>query len=487
MNRSIGSMLVATFVLRVSTSITGGMLVFFVDDLTRHHGGGPRAISFLTGGFYATELVGAIAFGILADRYGRKVIMLLGPIFGAIAVFLTGLTTHMPTLFVTRLLEGSSTAASIPSTLGFIAAETAHDEKLRGRVVSLFEFVSLGGMLAVGPALSGILWDLYGRPAFFLNCGLYLVALALYAYGVSEVAPDRRKGLAPHAHAAETAAASAPALTDTPVPANAPAARRAAARSGAARYIKMATNRKVLLFAPTWLAINAILGLWALQAPLLLKGNVYSPDQFLMRGISATAIGFGEAVLAVVFGAGLLFWGMVYARFRRTTMLLMGVGAFVAMTVDILAINHLGGTSNMVLGALLGVGVVALFVMSGATPAALGLLADVSEGFEEDRSAIMGLYSVFLGIGQVIGAIVGGIAASWKGIDGLVVATVGLLVIGLAALLNLRAQEGQFVVAALSGEGSAGPAAFAGGPRDRLGGVGSGRPHPVEAPAKEER
>jgi predicted MFS family arabinose efflux permease len=99
----------------------------------------------------------------------------------------------------------------------------------------------------------------------------------------------------------------------------------------------------------------------------------------------------------------------------------------------------------------------------------------------------MGLYSVFLGIGQVIGAIVGGIAASWKGIDGLVVATVGLLVIGMAALLNLRAQEGQFVVAALSGQGSAGPAAFAGGPRDRLGGVGSGRPHPVEAPAKEER
>ena len=100
-------------------------------------------------------------------------------------------------------------------------------------------------------------------------------------------------------------------------------------------------------------------------------------------------------------------------------MLLMGVGAFVVMAVDVLAINHLGGTSTSLLVALGAVAVVALFVMSGATPAALGLLADVSEGFEEDRSAIMGLYSVFLGIGQVIGAVVGGIAASWKGIDGL--------------------------------------------------------------------
>jgi MFS family permease len=420
MNRSIGSMLLATFVLRVSTSITGGMLVYLVDDMTRNQGTGPRAISLLTGGFYATELTGAILFGVLADRYGRKVIMLLGPIFGGVAVAMTGMTTQMPVLFVTRLLEGSSTAASIPSTLGFIAAETAHDERLRGRVVSLFELVSLGGMLAVGPALAGILWDAFGRPAFFLNCGFYAVALGLYAYGVHEVPRSRQADLMPAAPAGKSP-------------------------SGVSRYLRMAMNRKVLLFAPTWLAINAILGLWALQAPLLLKGNVHDPSQFLMRGISATSIGLGEAVLAVVFGAGILFWGLVYARFRRTTMLLLGVGAFVVMTFDILAINHFGGTSASVLAGLGAVAVLSLFVMSGATPAALGLLADVSEGFEADRSAIMGLYSVFLGVGQVVGAILGGLAASWKGIDGLIVATAGLLVIGIIALLNLRAHEGATV------------------------------------------
>jgi predicted MFS family arabinose efflux permease len=104
---------------------------------------------------------------------------------------------------------------------------------------------------------------------------------------------------------------------------------------------------------------------------------------------------------------------------------------------------------------LVGVAAIAIFVMSGATPAALGLLADVSEGFEEDRSAIMGLYSVFLGVGQVIGAIVGGIAATWKGIDGLVVATAGLLVVGIVALLNLRNQEGAVLVGELeAGRGS---------------------------------
>jgi MFS family permease len=467
MNRSIASMLVATFVLRVSTAITGGMLVFLVDQLTREHGSGPHAIAFLTGGFYATELTGAIVFGVLADRYGRKVIMLLGPVFGSVAVFMTGLTTHLPTLFVTRLLEGGSTAASVPSTLGFIAAETAHDEKLRGRVVALFEFVSLGGMLAVGPALSGVLWDLYGRPAFFLNCVLYLVALGLYAYGVTEVPRERQADLA-----------SSP-------------GHRTRARDEAARYLRIATNRKVLLFAPTWLAINAILGLWAIQAPLLLKGNIQDSSQFLMQGVSATSIGLGEAVLAVVFGGGLLFWGVVYARFRRTTMLLLGVGAFVAMTVDVLAINHFGGMSEFLLAGLAGVAIVCLFVMSGATPAALGLLADVSEGFEEDRSAIMGLYSVFLGIGQVIGAILGGISAGWKGIDGLIIATAGLLAIGLAALLNLRGHEGAFARAALEGGDPGGDlvtsaTSLGDALRDTLEATGR-LPRPLDAPAKEER
>ncbi len=423
-------MLLATFVLRVSTAITGGMLVFLVDQLTRGSGTGSRDIAFLHGGFYATELTGAIAFGVLADRYGRKLVMLLGPLFGAVAVALTGITIHVPVLFVTRLLEGGSTAASIPSTLGFIAAETAHDEKLRGRVVSLFELVSLGGMLAVGPALSGVLWDAFGRPAFFLNCGFYIVALALYAYGVSEVPRER---------AADLGGGTA----------------KRGARGGAElrRYWKMATSRSVLLFAPTWLAINAILGLWASQAPLLLRGNKVDPSQFLMQGVSASAIGIGEAVFAVFFGAGLLFWGAVYARFRRTTMLLLGVGAFAVMAVDVVLINHSGGQSLALLGLLGGIGIVALFVLSGATPAALGLLADVSEGFDEDRSAIMGLYSVFLGLGQVIGALVGGLAATWNGIDGLAVATGVLLVIGITALLRLRANEALFAAVSATAAG----------------------------------
>ena len=123
--------------------------------------------------------------------------------------------------------------------------------------------------------------------------------------------------------------------------------------------------------------------------------------------------------------------------------------------------------------------------MSGATPAALGLLADVSEGFEEDRSAIMGLYSVFLGLGQVIGAVVGGIAATWKGIDGMLLATAGLLAVGIVALARLRASESTLLLDAL--RAPAAPASMRPSIRDTLSRTGGGRPRSSGAAAEAEQ
>ena len=82
-----------------------------------------------------------------------------------------------------------------------------------------------------------------------------------------------------------------------------------------------------------------------------------------------------------------------------------------------------------------------LFVLAGATPAALGLLADTSEAHPADRGAIMGLYSVFLALGQIIGSLLGGTAAEIRGIDGILIGTLILLAVALAPLSRLRAVE----------------------------------------------
>jgi predicted MFS family arabinose efflux permease len=53
----------------------------------------------------------------------------------------------------------------------------------------------------------------------------------------------------------------------------------------------------------------------------------------------------------------------------------------------------------------------------------------------------MGLYSVFLAIGQIAGSLIGGLAAELRGIDGLLVATLALLGVALLPLSRLRRVE----------------------------------------------
>jgi predicted MFS family arabinose efflux permease len=68
----------------------------------------------------------------------------------------------------------------------------------------------------------------------------------------------------------------------------------------------------------------------------------------------------------------------------------------------------------------------------------------MSEAFPDDRGAIMGLYSVFLAIGQITGALIGGIASEQFAFDGILLATLLLLGVALAPLFRLRNYEHHF-------------------------------------------
>jgi MFS family permease len=65
----------------------------------------------------------------------------------------------------------------------------------------------------------------------------------------------------------------------------------------------------------------------------------------------------------------------------------------------------------------------------------------VTESYPDDRGAIMGLYSVFLGLGQITGSLVGGVSAQVLGLDGIFIASLVLLGIALIPLSHLRGYE----------------------------------------------
>ena len=416
--RSVSSVLVGTLTLRFSTGLTGAMLVYYLADLPRHGGEHVSSITIavFTASFFAAELILSPLFGPLADRFGYHRIMQLGPAFGAAAVILTGITTNLWLLGGTRWLEGASTAASVPSILGFLAIATMGDEGLRGKAVARFEAATLAG-LGIGIVVAGPLWTLLHRDAFFVNALVYGVSWAIYRFGVS----DPRAEHGGHEHEQ---------------------------RTSLARYLEILSGAHVWLLAPTWIAVNAAIGLWTSQSifQLVRPRDPRFIEQRLMSGASPLLVSAGLAVGMLVFFAGLVYWGNRFKRLRRTTIIFYGLGGGAVLVAAALAINHGAGLPVLVTAVLIVPVVGGLFVLAGATPAALGLLADMSEPYPRDRGAIMGLYSVFLGIGQIAGSLVGGVAADLRGIDGLLVATVAMLAVAALPLWRLRGVEHRLAI-----------------------------------------
>ena len=186
-------------------------------------------------------------------------------------------------------------------------------------------------------------------------------------------------------------------------------------------------RRGVWLLAPTWIAVNAFVGVWTSQSifQLVQKPRPGFEAQLLMGGFAPAQVSIGLAVWLVVFFAGLLYWGNRFKRFRRTTIIAIGIGGGLIQQGALYALNHSASWGMPAQAGLALVAAAGLFVLAGATPAALGLLADISESHPADRGAIMGLYSVFLALGQITGSLIGGGAAQWAGIDGLMVAGSG--------------------------------------------------------------
>jgi MFS family permease len=413
LGRSLTAVLFGTFTLRFSTGLTGAMLVYYLAELPRHGGQDvdPLVVGALSAAFFVAELALSPPFGVLSDHWGQRPVMQLGPGFGAVAVILTGLTTSIPLLGVTRLLEGGSTAASVPSILGYIARATADDEPLRGRIVARFELATLAG-LGIGMVAAGPLFQAVGPVAFFINAGLYGGSWLVYRFRVLELPAPLR------------------AVTATQ-------------HYGLRRYWKVLTSSHVWLLAPTWIAVNAAIGLWTSQSifQLVKQPDPRFADQLLMGGFSPLQVSVGLGIGLLVFFAGILYWGGRFKNMRRTTILFYGVGGGMVAVACAYVVNHSAGQpAALQPGMVVGVGV-GLFVLAGATPAALGLLADISESYPNDRGAIMGLYSVFLALGQITGSLIGGEAAHLDGIDGILVATLVLVTIALLPLYQLRSFE----------------------------------------------
>jgi MFS family permease len=439
---SLTAVLLGSFILRTAAGVMGETIQFYFNyiheaalsvdhPLRAFVGAGQlRPISYTLGGviigaFFATELLGSPLFGAWSDRWGRKVFILLGPLLGAVAVQITAMTTVVWLLIITRLLEGLSTASNAPATLGYIAEATSGSAKLRTRIAGLFEVATIGGM-ALGFSLGGWFWHHFGTPAivagipltspaFALDALLYIASFLLMWAGIREVGQRKR------------------------VPSTAlPAIDR---ESTWHQYWRILRSPKVAGFAPAWIAINAVLGVWINLTARILTDRRGMTGQILVGRFNSMQAGNIIAIFAGFFVLGILLWSMFGAQVKKTTAMIIGTSGLLASCAVLYAINHQPALESPFVTPLVVVLVICFMVQSGFTPAALAHLANITEDFSANRGVIMGLYSVFLGLGQFLGASIGGLFVDRWGADGVALVTGILGVFAMTLILKMRQSE----------------------------------------------
>jgi MFS family permease len=384
---------------------------------------------FIIASFFITELAGALLLGAWSDRAGRKLFIIFGPLFGAVAVMITSVTTAIWLLVFTRLLEGLSTASNAPATLGYIAETTSHSEKLRTRIVGFYEIATVGGM-ALGFSLGGWLWRSFGQaaiiagipftsPAFAINALIYLASLAILWLGIHELREKKK-----------TAQPAVP------------------AKEMLKRYWVILSSPKVAGFAPAWIAINAVLGVWINLSARILTDKLGPSKQLLPGLFDSFHAGNVRAAYAVFFILGILIWSVAFTSMRRNTAMLIGTGGLFLSCLVLYAINYQPSANSPLVLPLAILLVITIMIQSGFTPAALAHLADITEEYANDRGAIMGLYSVFLGLGQFLGASLGGFFVDWGAANGMILFNGLLGLFAAILLLRLRKMENQQAIPA---------------------------------------
>jgi DHA1 family multidrug resistance protein-like MFS transporter len=326
-------------------------------------------------------------WGLLADRHGRKPMLLRGLFGGAVVVFLMGLATAPWQLLVLRVLEGTLTGTVAAATA--LVATSAPRARL-GYALGMVQTAVFAGA-AVGPLFGGIAYDRIGPRATFAMAG------AMLAAGGIVVALFAREHFSPVARGP---------LHDE------------------GRWRRFQTSSAFLFSAAMLTMLAAIFVIrmvaMALQPiiPLFVAQlSTGTSDVATVAGIVLGAAGLTSAVAAAYFGR-------LGDRLGHRRILAVSLTAAGLIYLPMAIVRN--PWQLAVLQGLLGV------AAGGLIPSANALIAHLTP--LSRRGAVFGLTAALSGVGGFVGPLLGASLATSLGFRATFVAA-GILLLGMAVLV----------------------------------------------------
>jgi len=352
-------------------------------------------VGIIAAAYPISETIFGPMFGILSDRFGRKRWIYYGLSISTSVLLAFTLSTNIQYLIIMHAIQGVAAAMIVVSSLAMVTDVSSISN--RGREMGIYDFANLGGY-AMGFLVAGLLTQTHSLVTpFYLGAGLAAAgAVVAYLKIKESEGQDRHSALSP--------------IQTMRV---------------------LLRDRRALAMFPIWLSVTTFIGMvLTFGAP---------------RGPSPLVSSFLLAIVVLVLAFTQPLFGHLSDKYGRDRLMMLGMLSLIGVFVTLMAMFrwHLHWILVAPFLAIFGVGVFAF------GPAGLASLGDLAP--ERGRGTTMGVYSVVISFGTIVGPLLGGFFLDQYGVLSLLYVGFVILVIALGlaiiiagpSLANRKIQYGK--------------------------------------------
>ncbi|MGG1663757.1 MFS transporter [Brevibacillus sp. NRS-1366] len=151
-----------------------GLVIPVLPEFLNEFGAGGQAAGYLVSCFGLSQFLFSPIAGNIADKRGRKPMIVIGLSLFAISNLLAAIADQLWLLFVSRLIGGVGSAALVPSIMAYVADITTNDQRTKAMS---YLGASMSSGFIIGPGVGGLLAEFGIRAPFYASACVGLLAM----------------------------------------------------------------------------------------------------------------------------------------------------------------------------------------------------------------------------------------------------------------------------------------------------------------------
>lgn len=176
---------VSTALVMTGQGVVGPVLPLYA----RQFGVSVAAVGVVVAAFGLARLLLNMPFGFLSDRWGRRFLLVGGPLVVSVSMAMSGLAGSIQALTWWRFVAGAGSAMYMTGALVYLADVSTLAN--RARLIGFNQGALLFGQ-SIGPGLGGLIADRFGLQApFFFIAATTLIASVYGFFRLEETRPER--------------------------------------------------------------------------------------------------------------------------------------------------------------------------------------------------------------------------------------------------------------------------------------------------------